>query len=138
MTDFLKPLPAPDPVTTPFWDSLKAGAMKVQCCDACGKFIFYPRALCSHCFSRKLTWTPVSGRGTIYTLTVVEKTGNTAFKGETPYVVALVELEEGFRMMTNIVGVAADPEAVKIGMPVEIVYDAVTPEITLPKFRPTS
>ena len=138
MTEYLKPLPKPDPVTAPFWKSLADGKMQIQCCDDCGAFVFYPRALCPGCGSRKLTWKPVSGRGRIYTLTIVHKPFNASFKGDAPYVVALVELDEGCRMMTNIIDVQPDPEQVKIGMPVEVVYDRVTDAVTLPRFRPVA
>jgi uncharacterized OB-fold protein len=136
MTQYNKPLPKTDPVTAPFWKSLKNGAMEVQRCDDCTKHVFYPRALCNHCGSRRLSWMPVSGRGTIYSMTIVEKGPSPAFQADGPYVVALVDLDEGCRMMTNIVGVRPSPDTVKIGMPVEIVYDNVTDAVTLPKFRP--
>ncbi|ASP23480.1 DNA-binding protein (plasmid) [Antarctobacter heliothermus] len=138
MTDYTKPLPKSDPVTAPFWDSLRRKAVEVQCCEDCNQFLFYPRAHCPACGSRALTWKPVSGRGTIYTMTIVEKTGNRNFKQDCPYVVALVELEEGCRMMSNIIDVTPAPQDVRIGMPVEIVYDAVTDDVTLPKFRPVA
>ena len=136
MSDYSKPLPKSDPVTKPFWDSLDRGAMEIQRCDACSSYVFYPRALCPGCGSRDLAWMPVSGRGRIHSFTIVHRPTNAAFKGDAPYVVALVELEEGCRMMSNVVSVEADPAHVKIGMPVEIVYDRVTPGTTLPKFRP--
>jgi uncharacterized OB-fold protein len=135
MTEYLKPLPKSDPVTAPFWDSVTRGKMEVQRCDDCATFVFYPRALCPNCSSRKLTWTPVCGRGRIYSMTIVHRPTNAAFKADAPYVVALVELEEGCRMMSNIMGSKADPATVKIGMPVELVYDPVTEQATLPKFR---
>ncbi|MFB8344591.1 Zn-ribbon domain-containing OB-fold protein [Brucella cytisi] len=135
MSNYTKPLPQTDPVTAPFWESLKQQNMEIQRCDDCATFIFYPRALCTNCSSRQLKWTPVSGRGHIYTMTIVHKAPG-PFKAEAPYVVALVELDEGCRMMTNIVGTDPDPSQVKIGMPVEIVYDDVTENVTLPKFRP--
>lgn len=138
MTDYTKPLPKFDPVTAPFWDSLQKEKIEVQRCDDCESFVFYPRALCPHCSSRWLKWTPVSGRGRIYTLTIVHKAPGPTFQSDAPYVVALVELDEGCRMMTNIIEVAADPNGVKIGMPVEIVYDHVTQAVTLPKFRPVA
>ena len=138
MTDYAKPLPKSDPLTKPFWDSLDRGAMEIQRCNACASFVFYPRALCPGCGSRDLGWVPVSGRGQIYSFTIVHRPTNAAFKGDTPYVVALVELDEGCRMMSNVTGVQADPAHVKIGMPVEIVYDRVTPGTTLPKFRPAA
>ncbi len=136
MTEYTKPLPKADPVTAPFWESLKREKIEVQRCDDCEAHIFYPRALCPHCSSRRLRWTPVSGRGRIYTLTIVHKAPGPAFKADTPYVVALVELDEGCRIMTNIVDAPADPDHVRIGMPVEIVYHHVTDDVTLPKFRP--
>lgn len=138
MTDYAKPLPKSDPVTAPFWDSVHRGQIEVQRCDDCAEYVFYPRAICPSCSSRKLTWTPVSGRGQIYSLTIVHRPTNNAFKADAPYVVALVELDEGCRMMSNIVEVRADPAHVKIGMPVEIVYDRVTEDVTLPKFRPAA
>ena len=138
MTDYSKPLPKADPVTAPFWESLHKGQLEVQRCDDCSSFVFYPRALCPHCSSRRLNWTPVSGRGHIYTMTIVHKAPGAAFQADAPYVVALVELEEGCRVMSNIVEVKADPEHVRIGMRVEIVYGSVTEAVTLPKFRPSA
>lgn len=135
MTEYTKPLPKPDPVTAPFWDSVNRGALEVQRCDDCASFVFYPRAICPSCGSRRLTWTPVSGRGRIYSLTIVHRPTSNAFKADSPYVVALVELEEGCRMMSNIIEVEPDPAHVRIGMPVEVVYDRVTGDVTLPKFR---
>jgi uncharacterized OB-fold protein len=136
MTEYLKPIPKSDPLTARFWQSLHRGSVEVQRCDGCQSFVFYPRGLCPHCGSRALQWAPVSGRGRIYSLTVVHRPTNSAFKGDTPYVVALIELDEGCRMMSNIIGVEADPAHVKIGMPVTLVYDRITDEVTLPKFKP--
>ncbi len=133
---YTKPLPEPDPVTRPFWESVKAHAMRIQRCAACGRYVFYPRPLCPHCFSAALEWTPISGRGVVYSFTIVYRHPGAAFQAELPYVVALVELDEGVRMLTNLVQVAPDPAQLRIGMPVEVVYEDVTPEITLPKFRP--
>jgi uncharacterized protein len=131
-----KPLPVADPVTKPFWDSVRNQAMQMQCCNSCGKFIFYPRGLCPHCMSNDLAWKPVSGKGELHAFTIVHRHANPAFHGDVPFVVALIELEEGVRMMSNLVGVAADPAEVKVGMPVEVVYEVATDEVTLPKFRP--
>lgn len=136
MADYAKPLPTPDPVTKPFWDSLKAGAIQLQRCGPCDTVIFYPRPLCPSCLSDELTWTPVSGRGVVHAFAIPHRHPNPAFGSTAPYVVALVELEEGARMLSNLIDVEPTPEAVKVGMPVEIVYDAVTDEVTLPKFRP--
>jgi uncharacterized OB-fold protein len=131
-----KPLPKPDPLTRPFWASLERRAMEVQRCEACGTYVFYPRGLCPACSSRALRWTPVSGRGRIYAFTIVHRPTNAAFRADAPYVVAMVELDEGCRMMTNIVGVAPDPSQMRIGMPVEVVYEEAGSGTTLAKFRP--
>ncbi len=136
--NYTKPLPTPDPLTKIYWDSVKAHAMQLQKCADCGQFIFYPRAVCPGCFSRNLRWTPVSGRGKIYgfTINMGRHPSTAAFGADVPYVIALVELEEGPRMMTNIVGVEPSPEHVKVGMDVVVQYDDVTDSITLPKFKP--
>jgi uncharacterized protein len=136
MADYDKPLPTPDPVTKPFWDSLKEHAVKLQRCGGCSQLIFYPRALCPSCMSADLAWTSVSGRGVVHAFAIPHRHPNPAFGSTAPFVVALIELEEGARMMSNLVGVDPTPEAVKVGMAVEIVYDDVTEEMTLPKFRP--
>jgi uncharacterized OB-fold protein len=136
MSEYAKPLPQPDPITKPYWDSLKAHAMRLQRCRSCGRFVFFPRALCPFCFSDALTWTPVSGRGVVHAFTVPHRHPSPAFQPDLPYVVALVELEEGPRLMTNLIDVPPDPAQIAVGMPVEVVYDDVTPEVTLPKFRP--
>ena len=136
MAEYNKPLPIPDPVTRPFWDSLKAHAVQLQRCDRCDRFIYYPRAVCPGCLSDDLAWSPVSGRGVVHAFTIPHRHPNPAFGSGVPYVVALIELEEGVRMMSNLIDVDPTPEAVRIGLPVEIVYDDVTDEVTLPKFRP--
>jgi len=136
MVEYKKPLPVPDPVTKPFWDSLKTHAMQLQKGSKSGRFVYYPRAISPYDMSEELVWTPVSGRGVVHAFTIPHRHPNPAFGGEVPYVVALVELDEGVRMLTNLVGVDPTPEAVQVGLPVEIVYDDVTDEITLPKFKP--
>ena len=136
MAEHAKPLPIPDPVTRPFWESLKAHAIRLQRCGSCARFVFYPRAVCPSCLSAELVWTSVSGRGVVHAFTIAHRHPNPAFGAHVPYVVALIELEEGVRMLSNLVGVDATPAAVRIGLPVEIVYDDVTGEITLPRFRP--
>ncbi len=136
MSGYKKPLPKPDPITAPFWESLKAHAMKIQRCNDTGKFFFYPRGLSPFTLSDNISWEPVSGRGVVHAFTIVYQNRDPAFAEEVPYVVAIVELEEGVRLMSNLVEVEPDPAHVWIGMPVEVVYDDVTDEITLPRFRP--
>jgi uncharacterized OB-fold protein len=123
-------------LTQPFWDSLKEHAIKLQRCDGCNQFVFYPRPACPGCMSSDLTWTAVSGRGVVHAFAIPHRHPHPAFASTAPYVVALIELEEGVRMMSNLVDVEPTPEAVKVGMAVEIVYDDVAEAVTLPRFRP--
>lgn len=138
MADYKKPLPKPDPQTAPYWESLKQHEMKIQRCNDTGKFFFYPRGLSPFTGTDDLSWESVSGNGTVYGFTIIPeaKRAYPGFGDDAPYVVAMVELEEGPKMMTNLVNVEADPEHVSVGMPVKLVYDDVTEEVTLPKFEP--
>ena len=138
MADYAKPLPTPDPLTKTYWDSVKAHAMQLQQCNACQRFVFYPRAVCPHCGSRDLAWKPVSGKGKLYgyTINMGKHPSTAAFNNDVPYVVAVVELAEGVRMMTNLVGVEPDPSKIKVDMDVVLTYDDVTDAISLPKFKP--
>jgi uncharacterized OB-fold protein len=136
MSQYQKPLPQADPTTAPYWESVKAHAMKIQKDNDTGKFFFYPRGLSPFSLSGNISWEPVSGKGTVYAFTIVNLNRAPGFADELPYVVALIELEEGVRVMSNVIDVEPDPQHVKVGMPVEIVYEDVTDEITLPKFRP--
>lgn len=132
--DYNKPLPVPSPVTEPFWRAACRHELVLQRCHACGRYVYYPRALCPHCLSDDLRWTPVSGRGSVYSFTVARRPTASVFADWVPYVIAVIELEEGPRMTTNVVGCA--PEDVRIGMAVEVVFEDVTDEVTLVKFRP--
>ena len=129
-----KPLPVVDPESAPYWAALKERRLILKRCRDCGRHHFYPRALCPHCHSDALEWATASGRGSVYSYTVARRPAGPAFKADAPYVVAVVELDEGARMMTNIV--TDDVESVRIGQRVAVAFDAVTDEITLPKFRP--
>lgn len=132
MTD--KPLPQIDPESQSYWTAAREGRLLIKRCTDCGKAHHYPRELCPHCHSDRVTWEQASGKGTVYTYTVARRPAGPAFKADTPYVVALVELAEGPRMMTNLVSV--DPAQVKIGLPVTVQFEAITDEISLPKFVP--
>jgi uncharacterized OB-fold protein len=132
MVDYQKPLPVPDGDTRPYWDAAKRHELTIQRCTECGRHIFYPRSICPYCISSAIEWVHTSGRGTIYSYTVVHR-APAQFVGDVPYVVALIDLEEGVRMMSNIPG--ALPPDVHIGANVEVMFDDVTAEITLPKFR---
>ena len=131
---YRKPLPRIDEESRGYWEALARHELYLQRCRDCGTLRFYPRALCPSCLSSTVEWVRASGRGTVYTFTVTHQNQAPGFREELPYVLAIVELAEGVRMMTNIVGCA--PDAVRVGMPVEVVFEDVTPEITLAKFRP--
>lgn len=131
-----KPLPQPSPISLPYWSAAKRHQLALQRCSSCEQFIFYPRAICPHCGSEDLVWRDASGRGSVYTFTVARRPTMRPFEPDVPYVIAIVELEEGPRVTTNIVGCA--PESVRIGMAVQAAFDDVTPEVTLVKFRPAS
>jgi uncharacterized protein len=126
-----RPLPVFSKISQPFWDSCKDERMQIQRCDDCGIYAYYPVYVCPECASRRLTWTPVSGKGTIHTFTVAAKS---SFDTDGPLVVALIELEEGAMMVSNIQTDA--PDAVRIGMPVRVRYAKMSDEITLPMFEP--
>ncbi len=134
---YTKPLPQPTPETQPFWDSLKRHQMQLQCCQDCRDFYFYPRPFCPKCYSTNVAWEDVSGKATLETY-VINHRAAPRFEEDAPYVIAVVTLAEGPRMMTNLVGVEPEPVALSPDMALEVVYDDVTDEITLPKFRPAS
>ncbi len=132
MSEYFKPLPKPTAISEPFWSAARRHELMLQRCEQCKTFIYYPRPRCPECFSDRLKWEPVSGKGTVYSFTVVHRAATRMF-ADKPYVLAIVELDEGPRMTTNIV---APPESVKVGMRVVVEFDDVTPECTLVKFKP--
>ncbi len=135
-TEYKKILPRPTMDSDGFWESVKRHQMALQKCLDCGAFHFPPSDMCPECWSFNTQWTPVSGKGKVFSFVVFHQRYHPAWEGDVPYDVTLVELEEGPRMLTNVVGVK--PDEIKVGLPVEVAYDDVTPEATLPKFRPLS
>lgn len=127
-------LPTPSPETAFWWNRCREGRLMIQRCGGCGIHQFYPRLRCSNCLSGDLEWVEAAGIGTVSTYTVCRVPVAEAYAADVPYVVALVRLEEGPTMMSNIVG--CDPESVRSGMAVEVVFEAWGEEITLPQFRP--
>lgn len=116
-----KPIPSANADTRPFWEACNREELIYQYCPACRRAQFYPRAVCAVCGATSLEWRISRGLGTVYTFTRNYRAPNPAFADEIPYVIALVDLEEGFRMMVNIQG--CPPEAVHIGLPVRIVFE---------------
>ena len=131
-----KPVPVASPESTRYWQAAKEHRLLIPRCNACRKFWFPPSQLCPHCLSADTGWEAASGHGTIYSFVVFHRVYHPAFAGEVPYVVAIVELEEGPRMLTNIVGVPVDQ--VRCNMPVTVVFDDVSREVSVPKFTPRS
>lgn len=131
----LRPMPAPDPESAPFWEGLRERRLLLQKCGKCGRFRFPPGEICPHCHSREASWVPASGRGALFSWIVVRHPiPREVFAGETPYIVALIDLEEGVRIASNLVGV--EPEAVHDRMPVSVVFREAGPERVLHAFRP--
>ena len=118
----------------PFWDALRRHELLVHQCVECGRLRFIPSELCPSCHSSATTWVPVSGRGTVYTFTVVHRAPTPVYQADAPYAIAYVELDEGPRVPARLVDVV--PEDVEVGMPVSVVFDDVDDELTLYRFRP--
>ncbi len=133
MSDYAKPLPTLTDENRGFWDSCRQGRLSFQKCGGCGHLRYPISPFCPQCLCAQFAWTPVSGFGTIFSCVVFHQAYHPAFKADLPYNVALVQLDEGPRMYGNIVGVPND--AVRIGASVEALFDPVTPEITIPRFR---
>ena len=131
---YQKPLPAISSLNQQYWEALRKRELKLPKCDRCGKIWHPPSPLCPACWSREFTWTRLSGRGRVTSWVVFHQSYFRSFEGEIPYNVAEVELEEGPRLLTNLVGISSD--AIRAAMPVEIVFDDVTAEVTLAKFKP--
>ena len=129
-----KPSPRITPDAKPFWDALRERQLRLPFCVACGKPHLPPGPVCPFCFAERLEWRAASGRGRVSTWTVVHKAWFPAFAGEVPYNVVQVELEEGPRLTANVVRIENDQLAV--GLPVMIEFDEVSPELTMPRFRP--
>ncbi len=134
MAEYKKPLPAISSLSRPYWEGLKRRELHMQRCSDCGKVWYPPAPFCPACWSRNVTWQKLSGRGKVNSWVIFHQAYFSSFKDDIPYNVAEVELEEGPRLLTNLV--AIDNADIEIGMLVEIVFEDVTDEVTLAKFRP--
>lgn len=131
-----KPIPVPDAISAPFFDGAREGKLMLQHCAACNAWSFPVRERCPHCFAAKLEWRPASGRGSLYTFTIMHQVMNPGFASSVPYNVAQVDLEEGVRMVSNVVGIGnAD---LRPGMKLEVVFEDVGENVSIPKFRPVA
>ena len=132
MDQVQRPLPQPTRITQPYWDAARDHRLVIQECACCKARQFYPREFCTACLSEDVGWIECGGRGTVYTYTVNRRASNAALAGNVPYVVASIDLDEGVRMMANIVD--CPPEAVRIGSRVRVRFERVSDGITLPQF----
>lgn len=125
-------MPHPGPVSEPFWAACRRHELVVQHCTACDAFVFYPRSTCPSCGSGELTWRPVSGRGALHTFTVARRATHPKLADRVPYVIAIVELDEGPRLTSTVVDV--DPDTLRIGQRLVVGFEDHE-EISLPVFR---
>ena len=132
------PPPVPQPESDFYWEKCKAHELWLRHCKSCDKAYFYPRDMCPDCFSRDTDWIQSSGRGTLHTFSIVHRGPTPSFRDRVPYVAAIVEVESGARIPTNLVEVEPDPTVIKVGMAVEVVFEDLNESISLPKFRPVS
>lgn len=131
-----KPIPVPQAESDFYWQKAKERELWLRKCNACGNVYFYPRDISPCCFSRDTTWVQASGRATLYTYGIVHRAPHPGFAQDAPFVTAIVELEEGPHMPTNIVMDDPTPEKLQIGMPLQVVFQDINDKIALPKFRP--
>ena len=133
--EYTKPLPTIEPETEEFWKAAKRHELFLQRCNACGEVIHFPRVMCYRCLSEDLGWFKSTGLGSVYSFTIIHQVAHQGFEPEVPYVYAIIDLDDGARMISNVVNI--DPSAVEVGMRVQVTFDDVTPEISIPKFEPT-
>ena len=136
MAEWKKPLPTIVGETLPYWEACRRDELLIQRCNGCSLYQFYPRGICANCWSGNIAWVKAGGKGTVWTFTVTYQNRSPGFSEEVPYVLALVELEEGVKMFTNIV--ECEPRDVRIGMPVEVTFVKATDQVTIPYFKPAT
>ncbi len=136
MAEYDKPLPIPSAESQPYWEALRERRLMMPRCDDCERSWFPPALLCPDGNGATWTWTQTSGRGRIFSYVVYHRVYHPAFAQEVPYAVAVIELDEGPRMISNVIGIA--PDKLACDMRVEVVFEPVSDTITLPKFRPVA
>jgi uncharacterized protein len=135
--DIDRPLPNPmTPEAKPYWDGLREQKLMLPRCNACQHVFWYPRIACPKCSARDIGWIQSKGRGTLHSFEIGYQSFNKAFKVPTPYVLAMVELAEGPRMLSNLINVDPDPKKITCDIPVEVVFTKLTDDVTLPLFQP--
>ncbi len=130
-----RPVPVPDAETAPYWQAAREHRLLLQRCAACSRHVFYPRSVCPHCHSGPLEWVEAGGGGVVHSFTVARRPAGPAFAGHTPYVVVLVDLDEGPRMLSNLL--VDNVDAVRVGQRVTIAFEDLA-DVTLPVFTPAA
>ena len=133
MPEISKPIPAITPDMRDFFEGARAGRLMVQKCDSCGTLRFPAHELCSKCNSTDSRWVPVCGRGEVFSFNIMHQLYHPGFAKEVPYAVVMVELEEGCKFVSNLLGIK--PHEIKCGMPVEVTFEKLNDEVSMPKFR---
>ena len=136
MPKYQKPLPIIDEDNAPYWHYCKIHELRMQKCEGCGHIRFPVSILCPKCHSMDAVWTKLSGKGKVFSYIVFRVPYLESYKDDIPYTVAIIQLEEGPRMESNLI--VPDLEDIRIDMPVKIFFDDVTNEVSLPKFKPTA
>jgi uncharacterized protein len=134
MADYKKPVPVPSDESRPYWEGLREHRLMMPHCDDCSQFWFPPSQYCQHCRSKNWQWAQTSGRGKVFSFVVYHRLYHPGFAEDLPYAVAVIQLDDGPRMLSNIAGIL--PDQIICDMPVEATYDDITDEMTIPKFRP--
>jgi uncharacterized OB-fold protein len=132
VTDYIKPIPVPSIESKPFWENLRQHRLMLPTCEDCGHRWLPPSTHCPNCNSARTSWTEASGRGRIFSYVVFHRVYHRGFAAEVPYAVALIELAEGPRLLSNIVG--TPPDAITCEMPVQVVFEDIAGDMTIPKF----
>lgn len=130
-----KPIPQPDEASRPYFDGALRGELMIQRCTSCKAYLAPGSRACTECMNETLEWVPASGRATLFTFAIMYQRYHPGFAADLPYNIAVVELEEGPRLNTTVVGVANDD--LRVGMPLVVTFERVSEDVALPKFRPT-
>ena len=130
------PLPNPSHDDRPYWEGLRSHDLLLQKCGECSALTHPPRPVCAECGSFNKTWEKSSGRGTVYSFTIVPQATHPAWRDRVPYNVVVIELDEDVRLVSNLVDIPN--ENIRVGLPVEVVFDDVAEDVTLPRFRVVS
>mgnify|MGYP001603461403 CR=1 FL=1 len=134
MAEYKKPLPLIDEDNASYWEYCKKHELRMQKCTRCGHIRFPPSIICPKCHSMEAEWTKLSGKGKVYSFVIFDRAYHESYKDDIPYAVAIIKLDEGPRMESNVTG--CNVEDVKIDMPLELYFDDVTDKVSLPKFKP--